>query len=195
MEPHIFVVSGPSGSGKTSVVQSLLKKPELYLDKVITCTTRAPRVGEVNGKDYHFLSVEEFEKKVKNKEFAEKAQVFGNHYGTTKQSLRDAIKNKKNVVIITDVQGHETLKKSDLPVKSIFITLPTIEELEARLRYRNTDSEAIIQRRLSEAKIENLRQGEFDKVVFNLKFGETIAETSSFISEIIAPNTKKNISP
>lgn len=153
----LFVVSAPSGAGKTTLCNSLKVTPDLAYS--VSCTTRKPRPGEENGEDYYFLTREEFEKKIKEHAFLEYAEVHGNFYGTPLQPVLDSIKAGKDLLLDIDVQGARAIRSHpDENIKGslvdVFIMPPTPEELERRLRKRGTESEADIQRRLSDAKKE-----------------------------------------
>ena len=165
--PKLIVISAPSGAGKTTLCQKLLKDfPKVVLS--ISSTTRAPRGIEQNGKDYFFLSHEQFKSDIADGKFAEWAQVHGNYYGTSKKVIEDAFRVGNSVLLDIDVQGAASLRKS-YPGQSlaIFIAPPNLKELESRLRSRGTDSEETIQKRLKTAVSEMSRSGDFDFVLVN----------------------------
>jgi len=159
-KPIFLVVSAPSGGGKTTVCNELLAaNPDLQ--RAITCTTRAPRAGEVNGKDYYFLSQEEFRAKRDADEFIEWANVYGNFYGTLKSEIITRLEAGSDVIVSVDVQGVESIsrKAKEDPVLgaslvSFFIALPSLESLHKRLQKRATDSVEVIRRRLDTARAE-----------------------------------------
>ena len=164
---RLIVVSAPSGAGKTTLCRKLLADfPSLTLS--ISSTTRAPRGAERHGVEYFFLSREEFEKQVQAGHFAEWAIVHGNYYGTSKEVIEKAFLEKKSVLLDIDVQGAKQLK-SAYPKESyrIFISPPSLEELERRLRSRKTDSEETIQKRLKNAQLEMNEGRGFDSIVIN----------------------------
>lgn len=159
----LLIVSGPSGSGKTT----LCRRAEAagLTAYSISCTTRAPRPGEQDGVDYHFLSPEVFAAKVAAGEFLEHATVHGNSYGTLKADIIDLLQQGKNVVMDIDVQGAASIRECEDAIirrayADIYIHVPSAE-LEARLRGRQTDSEEVIQLRLRNAAAEDARQGEY----------------------------------
>lgn len=157
---NIIILSGPSGVGKSTLIKKIREElPNLRFS--VSCTTRSPRVGEVNDIDYHFLSKDEFINRKNNEEFIETAEVFANYYGTLKSEVLAIAEKGENVLLDIDVQGalqiKEALKKDPLLAKCcefIFITPPSLCELERRLRSRATDSEEQITLRLSKAQKE-----------------------------------------
>jgi guanylate kinase len=169
MKGKIFVVTGASGSGKTTLAMSVLKDKELNLEKVITCTTREPRSGEINGKDYNFFSREEFEK------------VYGNYYGSQKKDVDARINSGKNVLFVIDVQGAETLEARDSDVISIFVKSPSISELKIRLEKRGEDSPEKINTRLRIAKAEEEKAPLFDYIIVNDILDDAIDELKRVI--------------
>jgi guanylate kinase len=161
-----IVLTGPSGVGKGTLVRLLLARyPELYLS--ISATTRAPRPGEIDGKDYYFLSKEQFEEIIQTEELLEWAEYAGNYYGTPKQKVKEQLDRGRSVVLEIEVIGARQIKKAFPESLSIFILPPSIEELEKRLRGRAKDSDDAIARRLERAKEELLVKDEFDRQVVN----------------------------
>jgi guanylate kinase len=167
-EPLVFVVSGPSGSGKSTLVEKLRELPGMHFS--VSCTTRPPRAGERPGEWYRFVSVEEFEQMIAAGSFLEYARVFGKHYyGTPRESIEEARRAKRDLVLEIDVQG-AALVKSTLRAEnrvSIFILPPSRQSLEARIRARGLDSEEEIARRLRRAHEELQRYSEYDYIVVN----------------------------
>ena len=148
----ILIISGPSGCGKSTLLKEVYKNIEDYYFSIST-TTRAPRIGEVNGVDYFFVTKEEFEKDINNGDFLEYAKVHDNYYGTSIKPINKALNESKLVIFDIDVQGHEIVrKKLDFITTSVFITTPSLEVLETRLNSRNTDSLDIIEKRIKNAK-------------------------------------------
>ncbi len=161
-----FVLSAPSGAGKTTLVKRLLEEfPDFGYS--ISCTTRAPRAGEEDGRDYHFLTVDEFRRTRDAGGFAEWAEVHGNFYGTPLAPLRDILEKGRDVLLDVDVQGAAQLKLSLANACLVFILPPSLEELERRLRSRGTDSEDVIARRLANARGEIAGGRWFDHVLVN----------------------------
>lgn len=183
MSSKLIVISAPSGAGKTTLCQRLLRDfPNLMLS--ISSTTRAPRGKEEHGRDYFFLSKEEFKKNIDTDRFAEWAQVHGNYYGTSKDVIEQAFAKGKSVLLDIDVQGAESLRKSyPKHCFTIFISPPNLKELEARLRARGTDSEAIILKRLKNAQSEIAGSAHFDRVVVNDDLERAYAELKNLISK------------
>ena len=163
----ILVISGPSGCGKSTLLKEVYKEIDSYMFSIST-TTRAPRVGEKDGVDYLFTSREDFEEDIKNGQFLEWAEVHGNYYGTSLKPIKKAISKGKLVIFDIDVQGHEIVrKKLDNIVTSVFITTPSLEELENRLTSRGTDSEEVIERRIKNAKHEIKFFQKYDYFIVN----------------------------
>jgi guanylate kinase len=168
MDGKLIIFSAPSGSGKTTIVHHLLKSG-LPLEFSVSACTREPRGDEKDGKDYYFISVEEFKYKIKNKEFIEWEEVYPGHfYGTLKSELDRIWKKKKNVIFNVDIAGGLNLKKQfGSNALAIFVKPPSIEELEKRLRKRGTDSDSEIRIRLKKARKELTFAKSFDFVLIN----------------------------
>jgi guanylate kinase len=163
----ILVLSGPSGAGKSTIINAA--SDEIGENSFsISTTTRNPRVGETNGVDYFFVSFESFEEDIKAGNFLEYAQVHGNYYGTSLKPVREALEEGKLVIFDIDVQGHRLVraKMNDITT-SAFITPPTLEALETRLRARCTDDESVIVKRIENAKSEIRAVGEYDFTIIN----------------------------
>lgn len=167
MKGQILVVSGPSGSGKSTLLGRLLRE-EAGLYFSISSTTRAPREGEKDGVNYHFISEDEFKDGIAKDEFLEWAQVHNNYYGTSLKPVLAALNEGKIAVFDIDVQGFGIAKKkfSEL-ITSVFITTPNISELRRRLENRATDTAQTIQKRLENAMAEMERVGEYDYLLIN----------------------------
>lgn len=151
---HIFVVSGPSGVGKTVLCNYIVEKFSNNTVYSISTTSRAPRGGEKDGQEYNFCTNEQFEAAIKEDAFAEWACVHGNYYGTPRKFLMDNVKAGRNVVLNIDVQGGMKIHKEYPEAVMIFILPPSFEELEKRIRGRNMDTEASVQKRLVNARKE-----------------------------------------
>ena len=167
MSSAILVLSGPSGAGKSTIIDASSKEIGEYYFSVST-TTREPRDGEIDGKDYYFVSKEEFEADIKAGNFLEYATVHGNYYGTSLKPVREALENGKLVIFDIDVQGHRLVREAmDDIVVSAFITPPTLSELENRLTSRGSDNVDIINARIKNAKDEIKAIDEYDFVIVN----------------------------
>ncbi|QKF81229.1 guanylate kinase [Halarcobacter ebronensis] len=163
----ILILSGPSGCGKSTLLKKVYEEIEDYSFS-ISSTTREPRVGEKDGVDYYFITKEEFEEGIKKGEFLEWANVHGNYYGTSLKPIRAAVDEGKLVIFDIDVQGHNIVrKKLDDIVTSVFITTPSLKELENRLNSRNTDSKEVIERRIENAKTEIKSFKKYDYLIIN----------------------------
>ncbi len=163
----ILVISGPSGCGKSSLLKEVYKEITNYYFSIST-TTRPPREGEKNGVDYFFVSHEEFEKDIHEGQFLEHATVHGNYYGTSLRPIVKSLNEGKLVIFDIDVQGHRIVKqKLNDVTTSVFITTPTLSELENRLLYRGTDAKDVIEKRLSNAKSEIEQISKYDYFIMN----------------------------
>ena len=166
MKGNLYIVAGCSGVGKGTLLKLFLEKnPQIKLS--VSCTTRKPREGEINGKNYFFISVEEFKKNIENNEFLEWAEFSGNYYGTQKQYIENKLNMGLDVILEIEVQGAKQVKEKMPEATSIFIMPPSLEALEVRLRGRHTESEEAIQRRLNEANREIEAGKSFDYRVIN----------------------------
>lgn len=175
-EGAILVLSGPSGAGKSTIIQAASGEIGEYYFSIST-TTRAPREGEEEGKDYFFVSKESFEEDIKAGNFLEYAQVHGNYYGTSLKPVKEALEAGKLVIFDIDVQGHRLVRAKMADVTtSAFITPSTLAELEQRLRSRSTDDEEVIQRRIENAKEEIRAVGEYDFTIINDTIDEAAKE-------------------
>ncbi len=163
----ILVLSGPSGAGKSSIIKRIQEDIGEYYFSIST-TTRAMREGEQEGVDYHFVDEEQFKADIEAELFLEYAKVHGNYYGTSLKPVKEALMQCKLVIFDIDVQGHDAVRSrmGDLTT-SVFITTPTLCELERRLHNRDTDDEEIIQNRIKMAKREIQRISEFDFLLIN----------------------------
>jgi guanylate kinase len=181
----IVVIVAPSGSGKTTMITRIHKDfPKLH--ESISCTTRPPREGESNGVQYFFITPEEFKKKIANNDFLEWAMVHSNYYGTTKKFVEDQLALGNDILFDLDVQGCDSLKKIFKDkAKVIFISPPSVEELEKRLRHRGTDSDEVIKIRLQNAQKEMLRRNDFDYLVVNDNLDTAYLRLKDVISQIL----------
>ncbi len=176
----ILVISGPSGCGKSSLLKEVYKAVDNYYFSIST-TTRAPRTGEKDGVDYFFVSKEEFEKDIHEGYFLEHAKVHGNYYGTSLKSIISSLNAGKLVIFDIDVQGHRIVKQQLHDVTtSVFITTPTLKELENRLLSRNTDDSSTIKKRIENAKKEIKQIDKYDYFIMN----DNLQEASQLLVSI-----------
>ncbi len=162
----LFVVTGASGTGKTTLVREALSVVP-GLGWSVSMTTRAPRTGEVDGRDYHFVTRPDFDAAVQAGALLEWAEVYGNRYGTPRAPVEEALSRGQSILLEIDAQGARQVRAALPEAVLVFILPPSIEELEARLRARSTDSEAVIQRRLADAATQLRACGEFDYLIVN----------------------------
>ncbi|MFA7659122.1 MAG: guanylate kinase [Candidatus Gastranaerophilaceae bacterium] len=183
----LFVISGSSGVGKGTVIKEFLEKnPEFCLST--SYTTRGKREGEIEGVNYFYVSKEEFLASVKNDEFLEWAEFSGNYYGTKKAFIQKCLNENKDLILEIDTQGALKVKAKMPEAVLIFIAPPSYQDLEFRLRNRNTESEEAISKRLDFVKLEIKNSESFDYRVVNDKIGDAIAELEKII------NTERNFS-
>jgi guanylate kinase len=192
-KPLVYIVSAPSGSGKSTLTNELLKLvPNLVFS--ISYTTRDARGSEQNGKQYHFISTQEFDRMVREEEFLEHANVHGNCYGTARQFLRDAGKSGQDLLLDIDVQGAAQIKKNLTDAISIFVLPPDRKTLEWRLRNRSEDSEDEIQRRLQTARREIAEYDKYDYVLINDKLEDSIERLIAIVLSQRLRRERKNLS-
>jgi len=166
MSGHLYIVSAPSGAGKTTLVRMLLENdPGIRLS--ISCTTRAPRPGETDGREYHFVDAETFRGMVARGEFLEWAEVHGNCYGTSRPWIEREMAAGRDVLLEIDWQGAEQVRALFPQAIGIFVLPPSMDALTQRLTGRGTDSAEVIARRLAAAEAEMRHVGEFDYVIIN----------------------------
>ncbi len=165
----LIVLTGPSGVGKGTLMRSLLQRhPELYYS--VSVTTRSPRPGEINGKNYYFMSRSKFEQLVAQGQFLEWAEFAGNYYGTLREAVLNQVLSGKLVVLEIELEGARQIRASFPSALSIFILPPSFEELEKRIRGRGQDSQEAIARRLCRAQVEIQAADEFDIQIVNDDF-------------------------
>ena len=180
LSSKLVVVSGPSGAGKDTIVSRLLGMDSDF-SLSVSATTRAPRGAEVDGKNYYFLSTEDFLSKIENDAFIEYAKYGSNYYGTLKSDVEQRIRNGKTVILVIEVNGAANIKRLYPGALSIFIMPPSSEVLENRLRKRQTDSEDAIIKRLDIAKTEISRSTDYDYIVVNDDLDRAVAEAHEII--------------
>ncbi len=177
----LFILSSPSGAGKTTITRSLLANdPDLRVS--VSVTTRPPRPGEVDGKDYHFISKEQFTAMIDNNQLLEHAKVFGNYYGTPLKPVEEALANSQDIIFDIDWQGTQQLKQKLVnDLVTVFILPPSQEELERRLRSRQQDDESIIQDRMQKASEEISHYSEYDYIIVNTNLEKSIQKAQSIL--------------
>lgn len=184
MSPRLFVLSGPSGVGKTTIVRAVLQRLE-NLEFSVSCTTRPPRRGEQEGREYYFISADRFAELVRAGEFLEHARVYGHRYGTPRSEVERRLKRGKSVLLDIDTQGARAVRRRSrrlgLPASFIFILPPSKEELLRRLKERRSESAAELQRRLEEAWQQTEAGMWFDYLVINRHLEEAIAWVTQLI--------------
>ena len=177
---HVFVISAPSGAGKSSLVSALCKKDDT-IKLSISHTTRKMRHNEINGVNYFFISEPEFKNMIDNKDFLEYAKVYDNYYGTSIEKIKEFLENGQDTILEIDYQGAIQVKNIFPDAILIFIAPPSLNELENRLRNRNTDHEEVIKKRMSLATIDLSYQHKFDHIIINDNFHTALDELYSII--------------
>ena len=181
MKGKLIVVSGPSGSGKSTATK--LVRDMLQIPLSISATTRSPRAGEIDGKDYFFLEKEDFEKRIANEEFYEYALVHGNYYGTLREEVESRINSGQNVILEIDVQGGIIVKEKNSEAILVFFKAPNMEALAKRLEDRKTDTKDVIELRLANAKKELEYEKEYDYTVVNDNLEKACQELINIINK------------
>ncbi|MBQ8208418.1 MAG: guanylate kinase [Clostridia bacterium] len=166
----LLVISGPAGSGKGTVIKSLMEKSDAFAYSV-SATTRAPRPGEVNGVNYHYITREDFEDRIKNGGMLEHTSYCGNYYGTPKKEAEEVLESGRNLILEIEVEGAENVKKLYPEAVLIMLLPPSFAVQEARLRGRGTEPEEKILERLSRTKEEIPRVVNYDYIVYNYDGG------------------------
>jgi guanylate kinase len=180
MNGNLFIISAPSGAGKTSLVQALLNiNPQIGLS--VSYTTRAPRAGEHDGRDYHFVSRDTFIAMAKQGEFLESAEVYGNFYGTSQKWISDQIAAGRDILLEIDWQGAAQVRSLFPECISIFILPPSREALAQRLKGRGKDDADVIARRLAAAREDVSHVAEFDYVIINDSLNEALRELNAVV--------------
>jgi guanylate kinase len=185
----MLVLSSPSGAGKTTLSRRLLQSdPSITLS--VSATTRKPRLNEIDGQDYHFIDAPEFERRAKNGDFLEHANVFGNHYGTPKSAVMAELESGKDVLFDIDWQGTQQLRQQARDdVVSVFVLPPSHDELERRLRARAQDAEDVVQQRMAKAAAEISHWAEYDYIIIN----DDVTRAQTQLETILAAERLKRI--
>ncbi|AGA89594.1 guanylate kinase [Thioflavicoccus mobilis 8321] len=176
----LFIVSAPSGAGKTSLVKALLER-DAMLHLAVSCTTRAPRRGEVDGVHYHFIDEPEFLRRIAADAFIEHAEVFGNRYGTTAAAVHEVLGRGDDLLLEIDWQGARQVRARWPGAVGIFILPPSLAVLEERLRGRGQDEDAVIAGRMARARDELSHYGEYDYLVVNDDFEQAVATLAALV--------------
>ena len=177
---NLFIIAAPSGCGKTSLVEALIKKTK-NLCVSVSHTTRPPRLDEVNGINYYFASISEFEEMIKQNAFVEHAMVFDNYYGSSSHLIREKLDEGVNVILEIDWQGARQVKENMPNSVSIFILPPSKEALLGRLQQRAQDDEITIKKRMSDAQNQMRHFNEFDYLVINDDFSSALNDLNLII--------------
>ena len=187
----LLVFSAPSGSGKTTIVRHLLAQPDLNLEFSISCTTRAPRGEEIDGKDYYFISWDEFKKHIKAEEFVEWEEVYtDNFYGTLKAEVERICALGKHVIFDIDVAGGLRIKhKFPNETLAVFVKPPSVDELKRRLKQRSTESEDKINMRIAKASVELATAPQFDTIIKNYDLEVAKEEAYQLVKKFINTNS------
>ena len=180
MSGNLFIVSAPSGAGNTSLVNALLASDE-EIDLSVSYTSRPPRPGEANGKDYHFVSRETFLHMAEHGDFLESAEVYGNLYGTSQSWIKAEIASGRDILLEIDWQGATQVRSKFAGCISIFILPPSLQALEDRLNGRKQDSAEVIARRIASAKEDVAHVAEFDYVIINDKLDEALQQMKAVV--------------
>ncbi|MCW8952444.1 MAG: guanylate kinase, partial [Rhodospirillales bacterium] len=171
----MLIMSSPSGAGKSTISRALLDC-EAELTMSVSATTRPPRPGEVDGRDYYFISVDDYHRMVANGEFLEHAKVFDNYYGTPRKPVEDALSQGRDVLFDVDWQGTQQIaENAEKDLVRVFILPPSVKELERRLYNRAQDSEEVVKKRMAKAASEMSHYFEYDYIVINVDVAESVA--------------------
>ena len=182
MKPQgvLLVLSGPSGAGKGTICEQLLNKRK-NLAYSVSATTRAPRKGEVDGRDYFFVTIEKFKEMIANNELLEHAEIYGNYYGTPRSYVMSILDEGRDVVLEIDPQGALQVKESFPDAVFVFVVPPSLDELSKRIYKRGTDSEEVIKRRLSAATSELAYASKYDYIIVN----DEVEKATNKVSNIL----------
>jgi guanylate kinase len=188
---RLFVIAAPSGAGKTTLVHAtVMNSPDLRFS--ISYTTRPQRSNEVDGRDYHFIDIAQFEKLRAENDLLESATVFDNFYGTSRKQVEEILADGHNVLLEIDWQGAQQVRESMPDCVTIFVMPPSLAELERRLRDRRTDSDEVIERRLRDAVSDMGRWDEFDYVIINDDLDRAVADLEAVLAGQVSTSATDN---
>ena len=176
----LFIVSAPSGAGKTSLIRALMER-DPWIRFSVSHTTRPRRPGEVDGRDYHFVTRERFEQMVHEDAFLEYAEVFGNYYGTARSTVEALLAEGFDVMLDIDWQGARQVRQRMPGAVSVFVLPPSRQALETRLRSRGQDSEEVVQARMRQAESEMSHYAEYDYLLVNDRFEDAVDDLGSIV--------------
>lgn len=177
----LFIVAAPSGAGKTTLVRHLLEN-ESDIRLSISHTTRQPRSGEANGREYHFVAVDEFKAMIKRDDFLEWAEVHGNYYGTSRSWIESEMAQGRDVLLEIDWQGAQQVRRAFPHATGIFVLPPSMDILQQRLAGRGTDAPAVVARRIAAARDEMRHADEFDYVIINTDLQRAVTDLRSIVT-------------
>ncbi|MEW6131850.1 MAG: guanylate kinase [Pseudomonadota bacterium] len=192
----LYIVAAPSGAGKTSLVKALLKK-DAAIRLSVSYTTRAPRPGEVDGIDYHFVGIDDFKAMAARGEFLESAEVYGNFYGTSQAWIAGEIAAGRDILLEIDWQGAGQVKKHFPEAVTLFILPPSIEALRERLSNRGQDGAEVIERRMAAARDDISHAAEFEYIIVNDDFDQALLDLLAVVraSRLVASRQAQKLKP
>jgi guanylate kinase len=189
---HLFIISGPSGAGKGTIVNELARRlPDLWVS--VSATTRPPRPGERDGVDYYFLTLAEFDGRIRAGEFLEHAQVHGSWYGTLRSAVERRLAHGMDVILEIDPQGAFQVRKRMDRSRLIFVKAPTADDLEKRIRGRGAETDEQIRTRLETARKEMELEGSYDHVVLNDDVSRAVDDLVAYIGSVSEPPADKDL--